>query len=87
MTVRSSSVRFRTPLQRPGVTFPMALEALRAGEVLTLTFVKEQPVWSIGNYPVSPEVASLLLAHSQVTPNNDGPPFEGSASQTWRIKS
>ena len=83
---RPSSVRFRPLTARPGVTFPMAIEALRAGEVLTLTFIKEQPVWSIGNYPVSPEVASLLLAHSAIEPNNDGLPFAGATSQTWRIR-
>jgi hypothetical protein len=86
MAKRSSSARFRPLLARPGVTFPMALEAMHAGEVLALTFIKAAPVWSIGEYPVSPEVASLLLSHSAIEPNNDGLPFDGSASQTWKIK-
>jgi hypothetical protein len=82
----AKSARFRPLLARPGVTFPMALEALRAGEVLTLTFIKADPIWSIGEHPVSPEVASLLLAHSAIEPNNDGLPFSGAASQTWKIR-
>jgi hypothetical protein len=83
---RSSSVRFRAPQQRPGVTFPMALEALRAGDVLQLTFIKAAPIWSISDYPVSPEVASLLLSHSEIEPCGDGLPFDGAASQTWKIR-
>jgi hypothetical protein len=84
---RSLSTRFRAPLQRPGVTFPTALEALQAGEVLTLTFIKAAPIWSIGEHPVSPEVASMLLSHAAIEPCGDGLPFVGAASQTWRIKS
>lgn len=83
---RSASTRFRTPAQRPGVTFPMALEALHAGEVLQLTFIEAAPIWSISDYPVSPEVASLLLSHSEIEPCGDGLPFAGSASQTWKIR-
>jgi hypothetical protein len=83
---RSSFVRFRAPKARPGVTFPMALEALRAGELLQLSFIKAAPIWSIGEYPVSPEVASLLLSHAAIEPCGDGLPFDGAASQTWRIR-
>jgi hypothetical protein len=83
---RSSSVRFRAPSARPGVTFPMAIEALRSGEVLQLTFIKAMPVWSISEHPVSPEVASLLLSHAAIEPCGDGLPFDGAASQTWKLR-
>jgi hypothetical protein len=87
MARRSSSpVRFRTPAQRPGVTFKMALEALHAGETLRLEYVNARPVWSLSDHPVSPEVASLLLSCGSVQPDADSL-FADTPPQSWRIRS
>jgi hypothetical protein len=83
MAQRSPSTRFRAPLQRPGPRFPEALERLRKGGVLRLTYIESQPVWELDDRPVSPEVVSLITSCNEIAPDNDGL-FDGAAPQSWR---
>lgn len=85
MATRSSSTRFRAPLRRPGPSFAEALQQLRNGGVLRLTYIKNLPVWDLNDRPVSAEVVALLASHSEIKPDDDGL-FEGAAAQSWRIR-
>jgi hypothetical protein len=82
---RSLSTRFRAPRVRPGPSFPEALARLKAGGVLRLTYIRNAPVWDLDDFPVSPEVVSLLTFCSEVAPDNDGL-FDGAAPQSWRLR-
>jgi hypothetical protein len=81
----AKSTRFRPPLARPGPSFSEALQQLRDGGVLRLTYIKNLPVWELNDRPISPEVVSLLSSCSEIAPDNDGL-FEGAAPQSWRIR-
>lgn len=85
MTARSSSARFRSSRQRPGPSFREALERMRDGGVLRLTYIRGLPVWELNDRPVSPEIVSLLTSGNTVEPDGDGL-FADQPCQSWRIR-
>ena len=79
---RPLSSRFRTPLNRPGPSFAEAIEHMRGGSILTLTYIGGAPVWDLDDGPVAPEVVALLLACQEIVATGDAL-FDGAMSQTW----
>jgi hypothetical protein len=71
MAQRSQSTRFRPAKLRSGPSFAQALERLRGGGRLSLTYFQNKPVWEIDGWTVSPEIISLLLASHSVVPDGD----------------
>jgi hypothetical protein len=79
-----ASTRSRTSRPRSVfITFPEALEKMRIGRLLRLTYVRSEPVWEIGNRSITPETAALILAHEGVKSCGDGL-FDGLPCQSWR---
>jgi hypothetical protein len=81
------TARFRPVRLRPGMDFAQAIQSMRKnGVVLRLEFYQGAPRWELGGREVAIETVALLLASREVVPDDDSL-FEGSISQTWRIRS
>jgi hypothetical protein len=76
--------RYRPPRLRPGLSFPRAVEKMRAGGLLRLQYVQGKPVWEIGDLGVDPETVALLISCKEIEPADDAL-FIGAPSQTWRL--
>jgi hypothetical protein len=58
---------------------------MRGGGLLRLTYIRGAAHWEIDDYPVSPEVVSLLLTCKEIVSTGDAL-FEGAMGQAWEAR-
>ena len=71
--------------RRPGLNSTQAIARMQAGAVLSLQYVRAKPVWELGRFEVTPEVAAHLVDCAQVEAANDSL-ILGLPGQTWRLR-